>query len=418
VTNDNGGYGEYTDPSLMFFHGDSIRLWVTGGYIDKIAELNHAIFVDWNGDGDFDDEDERIHDYKGLRESGRNMVVPPFAKAGKICARFIVSYGRIKDACDPCIDGEVEDYTLMIKETSCDQTEESFAYDLDQGIQGKNGGWGWSEGWRAMIHGNPKARILQNSLTAGGIATVGQKLGVLTPSGSIYRLLREFELDNEEIWLSFTYLRRGEHGSLEVEFGDNDSRLVIDQNGMISMGGVAGSAIDPTSPSLIVVHLSKRDGLDQTRVWLNPPGVEGTNLTPDLTVDVDLSGDMSYFIYNFYGLGSAGDTDHYIDEIRMACTPDRVLADVGGENPPLMDLEIEIAPNPIALGRNAGITLSNASFFQGTLNIYTMTGDLVITQDAVAGVNVISTSGMAPGIYIVEIVTDSGTATAQIVIQS
>jgi len=418
VTNENGGYGEYTDPSLMFFHGDSIKLWVTPDYIDRVAELSHAIFVDWNGDGDFDDEGERVHDHRGLRESGRDMVVPSFAKAGNICARFIISYGRIESACDPCIDGEVEDYVIRIKDRSCDQTEESFAYDLDQGVQGLDGGWGWRGPWRAMVTGNPKAKILQNSLSAGGIAAVGQKLGVLTSSGDRYRIMRDFTLDNEDLWMSFTYLRQGAAGSLELELGANDERLVIDQNGTLSFGATAGPAIDMNAPSLVVLHVSQRDGQDQINVWLNPPGPQGITGSPDIQAPADLDQGIDFLLFNFNGLGSGGATDHYIDEIRLACQSSTVLADVGGDTPQQMELMLEIAPNPIALGRNAGITLSNASFFQGVLNLYTMTGALVVSQDAVAGLNILPTAGLQPGMYMVEVITDSGSVTTQLVIQS
>lgn len=418
LTNDNGGYAEFSDPSLMFFRGDSIRLWVTPGFIDRVAELSHAIFVDWNGDGDFDDAQERIHDFRGLRENGINIEIPSFAVEGPICVRFIVAYGRIDNACDPCIDGEVEDYTIIIKGRSCDQTEESFEYALDQGIQGLDGGWGWTGAWRAMISGNPTARILQNSLSAGGLSTLGQKLGVLTPSGSSYRIFREFTLDNEDIWMSFTYLRRGGYGSMELELGENDERLAIDQNGVMSLGGVAGPKILEEAPSLIVLHISQRDGADIARVWLNPPGEAGLNASPDLEAAVSYDQDIRFMIFNFFGMDTSMDTDHYIDEIRMACTSDRVLADIGGQNPTQVELAIEIAPNPISVGRNVGVILSNATFFQGTLNLYDMAGNMVLTQPAVAGTNVISTSGFQPGIYALEIVTDSGVATAQLVIQS
>ena len=81
-------------------------------------------------------------------------------------------------------------------------------------------------------------------------------------------------------------------------------------------------------------------------------------------------------------------------------------------------MEVTIAPNPITFGANAGITLSNATFFQGTLNLYTMGGTMVLTQNAVAGLNVVATAGLQPGIYLLEFDTDAGKVTAQLVVQS
>ncbi len=416
LTNDNGGYAEFTDPSLCFFQGDELDLWMTPGFIDRVAELSFAIFIDWNGDGDFDDQEERVYDFRGLVERGIQLRIPDFARVGKICARFIIHYGRIENACDQCIDGEIEDYILTIKQRSCDQVEESFAYDHDQTIQNLNGGWGWTSPWRARVSGTPQAKILQQSLSTSGLNAIGQKLGILTPGGSSYRILREFSLDNDDIWIAFNYLRRGSAGSLELEIGDNDERLVIDRNGAISVGGVAGPSIREEAPSLIVLNVTRNNGPDRARVWVNPGGLNSLNGNPDIDAAVSYDAAMNFLIYNFYGF--EGISEHYLDEIRMACTPDRVLADVGGDNPPIEDLAIEIAPNPAPQGRNIGITLSNATFFQGKLNLYSMSGTLILTQPAVAGQNVISTTNIQAGIYVLEIVTDTGTVTSQLVIQS
>ena len=182
----------------MFFIGDTIELWITPGYIDQVCEVSMAIFIDWNGDKDFDDPGERVYDARSLRERGLKVVVPPDAKLGKICVRFIVEYGRISGPCDPCVDGEVEDYIITIKEGICEQTEETFNYNLDESLQGLNEGWGWSGPWRAMVSGNPKARILQGSLHASNAETTGHKLGVLTYPGTNYMILREFEIEESE----------------------------------------------------------------------------------------------------------------------------------------------------------------------------------------------------------------------------
>ncbi len=430
LTNDNGGYAEFTDPSLMFFPGDSIELWVTPGFIDQVAELSYAIFVDWNGDGDFDDQEERVYDTRSLRERGIDMVVPPFAQPGNICARFIVNYGRITSACDPCIDGEVEDYILLIKDggTSpdpevdpdgdCDQTEESFNYELDRSLQGLNDGWGWTSAWRAAVNGNPSAQILQQSLSASNIATVGQKLGVLTPTGTSYMMARDFALQSQDMWLSFTYMKRGAAGMLELRLGDNDETVMIDQSGALNLAGNVGPSLPSNGPSLVVLHIQRSGSQDQISAWINP--TQSMVLTAGnaaIQTAASLDRDISSVLFSFAGVDPVGTTEHYIDEIRLACTQDRILSDQGGNNPDPVDMEITIAPNPITNGANAGITLSNATFLQGTLNLYTMAGAMVLTQDAVAGLNIVPTAGLQGGIYILEIDTDAGRVMAQLVVQ-
>jgi len=419
LTNDNGGYAEFTDPALMFFPGDSIKLWLTPGFVDNVAELSYAIFIDWNGDGDFDDQEERVFDIRSLRERGRDLIVPPFARPGNICARFIVNYGRIISACDPCIDGEVEDYILLIKGESCEQTEESFDYPLDQSIQGLDEGWGWSSAWRASVNGNPKARILQQSLSASNIATVGQKLGVLTPGGTSYKIARDFALESQDMWMSFTYMKRGSAGIMDVRLGDNDERITIDESGVLRIAGNVGPTLPSDGPSLIVMNIQRDRNGDRLSAWINPTQsttLDASNAALQATVSLDT--DITSVLFDFQGTAATGSTDHYIDEIRMACIQSRILSDQGGNNPDPVAMEITVAPNPITNGANAGITLSNATFFQGTLSLYTMSGALMLTQDAVAGLNVVPTAGLQAGTYILEIDTDAGRVTTQLVVQS
>ena len=419
-TGDNGGYAQFEHPSLMFFPGDSLDLWMTPGYIDQICELSFAIFIDWNGDLDFDDAEERVYDFRGLVEKGRGLRIPDFVQPGKICIRFIAAYGRISSACDPCIDGEVEDYTIMIKDRSCDQTEETFDYSLDSPLQGLDEGWGWNGPWRAMVSGNPKSRILQGSLSASNAETNGHKLGVLTYPGTNYMILREFNIDNEDIWMSFIYLKRGGTGTLDVMIGENDERVSIDGNGVLSVGSVEGPALPEGVPSYIVLRISQATSGHQIQAWVNPSASNDLNPNIATTLEnVNLTGGIDHVIFSFYGTDNSQATDHYIDEIRVGCTEESVvISDRGGVGPSVVDMSLTVAPNPLTLGANAGITLANATFFQGTLNLYSMSGALVLTQPAVAGLNVVATSGLQPGVYVLEIVTDIGTITESIVIQS
>ncbi len=419
-TGDNGGYANFTDPTLMFFQGDSLNLWLTPGYIDDVSEISMTIFIDWNGDKDFDDTGERVYDVRSLRERGLGLIVPSYAKPGLTCIRFIANYGRITSSCDPCIDGEVEDYTVMIKDKSCDQTEESFDYHLDASLQGLNDGWGWKGPWRAMVNGNPKSRILQGSLSASNAETNGHKLGVLTYPGTNYSILREFNIENEDIWLSFMYLKKGGSGSADVIFGDNDEKVSINSEGVLHIGDVAGPKLADNVPSYIVVKMQRSGSGHSISAWVNP-SASGTLNPDDATKnnDATLTGSINYVTFSFSGADTNQPTDHYIDEIRVGCTDQSVLiADQGGIGPQVSEMSLTIAPNPLSVGDNAGITLSNATFFQGTMKLYTMSGALVLSQDAIAGLNILPTSGLQPGIYVLEIETEIGKVTEKIVVQS
>ena len=114
ATGPDGGYGDYRYIILELGHGDSLSLWVFPEHLENICELSIHIYADWNGDCDFEDEDELIFWKRTLAETGTDIAIPYHAIEGDITIRFIVHYGRILSACQECIDGEIEDYTLRI----------------------------------------------------------------------------------------------------------------------------------------------------------------------------------------------------------------------------------------------------------------------------------------------------------------
>ena len=112
---DDGGYGNFTSIVVDVQKGDSIEVWLTSGYVDDVCELSHYAYIDWNQDGDFADQGEFLFLRKYLRETGANIQVPAYALTGPTRLRVAVTYGRLDGPCDPCFDGEIEDYTIMVK---------------------------------------------------------------------------------------------------------------------------------------------------------------------------------------------------------------------------------------------------------------------------------------------------------------
>ena len=111
---DNGGYADFTNVSITANRGSSIEVWITSGFTDDVCALSHYAYIDWNNDGDFDDLDEFVFLTKSRRETGATVTIPNHAVTGSLRIRLIVAYGRVDNACDTCIDGEIEDYTLVV----------------------------------------------------------------------------------------------------------------------------------------------------------------------------------------------------------------------------------------------------------------------------------------------------------------
>ncbi len=111
---DDGGYADHRDMSISLGHGDSVSFWIFPEFLEAVCELSLHVYVDWNGDCDFDDEDELVAWHRTDKEAGADIAIPFHAIEGKVTVRFMLHNGRIRDGCQPYIDGEVEDYSLDI----------------------------------------------------------------------------------------------------------------------------------------------------------------------------------------------------------------------------------------------------------------------------------------------------------------
>ena len=111
----DGGFADFSDIVVEFDLGESFDVWINTGFFEDICEISHYGFIDWNCDGDFDDAEEFAFLSRSIEETGGFITVPSFAVVGRpLRFRIIATYGRIDDACDSCISGEVEDYSLLI----------------------------------------------------------------------------------------------------------------------------------------------------------------------------------------------------------------------------------------------------------------------------------------------------------------
>ena len=119
----NGGYADFSDIVVDFEIGESFDVWINTGFFENIAEISHYGYIDWNCDGDFDDAEEFVFLSRSIEETGGFITVPSFAVTDRpLRFRIIATYGRIDDACDSCISGEVEDYSLIISTPDAGQT--------------------------------------------------------------------------------------------------------------------------------------------------------------------------------------------------------------------------------------------------------------------------------------------------------
>jgi PKD repeat protein len=110
----SGGYGDYTAQSTDLTISSANSITVTNG--TNSANLDLAIWIDWNMDGDFSDTDEEI--LCGTDNSGEGTFtinVPSGALLGSTRMRIRSKYyGSNCSSCSTTSNGEVEDYSVNV----------------------------------------------------------------------------------------------------------------------------------------------------------------------------------------------------------------------------------------------------------------------------------------------------------------
>lgn len=113
----DGGYGNFTSLEITADHGSTVLFSLMPGTTANNYPAYWNIWIDFNQDGDFRDEDEEVL----ALESHRGMyidqfTIPPHAQLGSTRIRIAMKWGDFSPSCGETGWGEVEDYTLIIQD--------------------------------------------------------------------------------------------------------------------------------------------------------------------------------------------------------------------------------------------------------------------------------------------------------------
>lgn len=112
----DGGYADYTSLVADLQAGESYTLELTpgGSYTEQ-----WRVWIDYNGDLDFDDAGEQVASVSGSGTLSASFVVPVDA-TGSTRMRVSMKWGSAPSPCETFSYGEVEDYTVSFMTASCD----------------------------------------------------------------------------------------------------------------------------------------------------------------------------------------------------------------------------------------------------------------------------------------------------------
>lgn len=120
ISNTGTGPDDYTDYSAMSTNvdaGNTYPITITIGNVYNVDDI--GIWIDWNQDEDFDDENENQVCVSTIGTAGNynyNINVPSDAVGGETIMRVRLKWsgGDCGSACDTTTYGEVEDYTINV----------------------------------------------------------------------------------------------------------------------------------------------------------------------------------------------------------------------------------------------------------------------------------------------------------------
>lgn len=116
LSGDNGGYHNYTSLSTSVTKGTAVQILLTPGFSSTVYGVNWTVYIDFNRDNDFDDDNETVVTGSTSSTSALNryVVIPSTAATGKTRMRVQMSYYGGEGPCGTISYGEVEDYSVNI----------------------------------------------------------------------------------------------------------------------------------------------------------------------------------------------------------------------------------------------------------------------------------------------------------------
>ncbi len=111
------GYENFTTQIANVNKGTAYKITITPKWTSTTYNEGYAVFIDYNGDGDFTDAGETVFTKTASKTNpvSGSITIPASALTGNTRMRVSMKYNGVPTSCETFSYGQVEDYTLNIK---------------------------------------------------------------------------------------------------------------------------------------------------------------------------------------------------------------------------------------------------------------------------------------------------------------
>jgi chitodextrinase len=126
------GYENFTTLSTNAVRGTAYTITITPSWTATKFKEGYAVFIDYNGDGDFADAGETVWTKAASTTTpvSGTFTIPATATLGATRMRVSMKYNAIPTSCETMAYGQVEDYTVNISLTAKATNENSLNFSL------------------------------------------------------------------------------------------------------------------------------------------------------------------------------------------------------------------------------------------------------------------------------------------------
>lgn len=137
TTSANGGYGDFTSKIATVTQGTTNQIIVSAGFSGSSYTEYFTVWIDYNHNGTFEStEQTSLGSSSTAANRSANISIPATALLGQTRMRVSMKYNGASTACETFADGEVEDYTVNIVDSSssvaASNASNEFAEPLDR----------------------------------------------------------------------------------------------------------------------------------------------------------------------------------------------------------------------------------------------------------------------------------------------